>query len=85
MFVLYRDPALTRPCRTPWGLPRPHRHRLRIRRAADERENDVVIAHELLHTLGATDKYSVVDDAPRFPEGYGNPAQVPLFPNRLRN
>jgi hypothetical protein len=36
----------------------------------------------LLHTLGATDKYSFVDDAPRFPEGYGNPAQVPLFPQQ---
>jgi hypothetical protein len=43
-------------------------------------ENNVVIAHELLHTVGATDKYSPADDAPRFPDGYGDPEQVPRFP-----
>ena len=42
--------------------------------------NNVVIAHELLHTLGATDKYRAADDAPRFPDGYGDPHQVPLYP-----
>jgi hypothetical protein len=44
--------------------------------------NDVVIAHELLHTLGATDKYNAGDDSPRFPDGYGDPLQVPRFPQR---
>ena len=42
--------------------------------------NDVVIAHEMLHTLGATDKYNPANDAPRFPDGYGDPRQVPLYP-----
>jgi hypothetical protein len=45
-------------------------------------ENDVVIAHELLHTLGATDKYRAADDAPRYPDGFGDPQQIPLFPQR---
>ena len=31
--------------------------------------NNVVIAHELLHTVGATDKYDPVTDAPRIPDG----------------
>lgn len=44
--------------------------------------NDVVIAHELLHTLGASDKYDFADDSPRFPDGYGDPRQVPLYPQR---
>jgi len=44
--------------------------------------NNVVIAHELLHTLGATDKYDPQDDAPRFPDGYGDPGQIPLFPQK---
>jgi hypothetical protein len=44
--------------------------------------NDVVIAHELLHTLGASDKYAPGNDAPRFPDGYGDPHQVPLYPQR---
>jgi hypothetical protein len=44
--------------------------------------NAVVISHELLHTLGATDKYDAGSDAPRFPDGFADPAQVPLFPQR---
>ena len=43
--------------------------------------NTVVIAHELLHTVGATDKYGP-DDAPRFPDGYGDPRQIPLYPQK---
>lgn len=42
--------------------------------------NQVVIAHELLHTLGATDKYDPATNLPRFPDGYANPAQNPLHP-----
>jgi hypothetical protein len=45
-------------------------------------ENNIVIAHELLHTVGATDKYDTVNDAPRFPDGFGDPRQDPLFPQR---
>jgi hypothetical protein len=45
-------------------------------------ENAVVIAHELLHTVGASDKYLPGTDAPRFPDGYGDPDQVPLYPQR---
>ena len=39
----------------------------------------IVVAHELLHTLGATDKY---DDAGRtlVPLGLAEPERVPLFP-----
>ena len=39
-----------------------------------------MIAHELLHTLGATDKYNPANDAPRYPDGYGDPRQMPLYP-----
>lgn len=44
--------------------------------------NDVVVAHELLHTLGATDKYSPLDNSPRFPDGYAEPDAQPLLPQR---
>lgn len=43
--------------------------------------NRVVIAHELLHTLGATDKYGP-DNLPRYPDGYAEPARRPLYPQR---
>ncbi len=42
--------------------------------------NDVVIAHELLHTLGATDKYVPGSGAPLFPQGYADPDAHPLYP-----
>ena len=35
--------------------------------------NNVIIAHEMLHTLGATDKYDPVTLMPVFPEGYVEP------------
>ena len=42
--------------------------------------NDIVIAHELLHTVGATDKYDLASGEPLYPNGYGEPAQRPLYP-----
>ena len=42
--------------------------------------NAVVIAHELLHTVGASDKYDLATGAPLFPNGYADPQQQPLYP-----
>jgi hypothetical protein len=42
--------------------------------------NNVVIAHELLHTLGATDKYVLGTGEPIFPDGFADPAAHPLYP-----
>jgi len=44
--------------------------------------NEVVVAHELLHTLGATDKYDRATGLPLAPDGLGDPAQSPRFPQR---
>lgn len=44
--------------------------------------NSVVIAHEMLHTLGATDKYDLSNGQPIYPEGYGDPQQQPRLPQR---
>jgi hypothetical protein len=83
MFVLYHDPALTPTVPHSLGLAQ---GLIGVVYAfadpAMTGANDVVIAHELLHTLGASDKYDPVSDAPRFPDGYGNPRQQPLFPQR---
>jgi hypothetical protein len=81
MFVLFHDPALTPTVPHSLGLTK---GLIGVVYAFADREmngeNDVVIAHELLHTVGATDKYDPVTDAPRFPDGYGDPAQSPLYP-----
>lgn len=42
--------------------------------------NQVVLTHEMLHVLGATDKYVLSNGNPIHPEGYADPDRVPLFP-----
>jgi hypothetical protein len=42
--------------------------------------NQVVVAHELLHTLGASDKYALGSNLPLFPDGYASPEARPLLP-----
>ncbi len=42
-------------------------------------QNNVVIAHELLHTLGATDKYNA-SGQPVFPDGFPDPDQGERYP-----
>ncbi len=46
-------------------------------------QNNFIIAHELLHTLGASDKYSLQTTLPIFSDGYAEPEKVPLFPQRF--
>ena len=45
-------------------------------------QNNVIIAHELLHTVGATDKYDTVSGSnlPAYPDGYAEPDKDPLLP-----
>ncbi len=45
--------------------------------------NNVVITHELMHTLGATDKYDPVSNQPLYPEGFAEPDRKPLYPQRF--
>lgn len=43
-------------------------------------QNAIVLAHELLHTLGATDKYDLATGLPLWPEGYADPDADPRLP-----
>lgn len=52
---------------------------------ADRRQNgsnNVIIAHEFLHTLGATDKYDAASGQPTPPDGLADPERSPLYPQR---
>jgi hypothetical protein len=81
LFVLYHDPALTPSVPHSLGLTKGLIGVVYAFASAEMNgENNVVIAHEMLHTVGATDKYDAADDLPRFPEGYGDPLQNPLYP-----
>jgi hypothetical protein len=44
--------------------------------------NNVIIAHEFFHTLGATDKYEMGSGQPNPPDGLAEPDKSPLYPQR---
>ena len=81
IFVLYYDPETTPAVAHSLGLKEGligivHAFASRSQTAT----NNVVIAHELLHTLGATDKYQPATGQPRHPDGYAEPQREPLHP-----
>jgi hypothetical protein len=42
--------------------------------------NLVILTHEMLHTLGATDLYDLRTTLPLYPDGYAKPKQSPRYP-----
>lgn len=83
MFVLFHDPTLTPRVPHSLGLAKGLLGVVYAFAASEMNgANDVVIAHELAHTLGATDKYDPASDAPRYPDGYGDPREMPLYPQK---
>ena len=42
--------------------------------------NQLVMAHELLHTLGASDKYDLATNLPLYPVGFAQPDRHPRYP-----
>ncbi len=46
-------------------------------------KDNIIIAHELLHTVGAKDKYNLSTGVPVFPDGYADPGKKPLFPQEF--
>lgn len=83
VFVLYFDPDKTKTVAHSLGL---QKGLIGVVNAfASEkmkRENHVIIAHELLHTVGAIDKYDPGTNQPLYPIGYADPKQSPLHPQK---
>jgi hypothetical protein len=81
LFVLFHDPKLVSRLPHSIGL---QKGLFGIVHAFADRgmmgSNDVVAAHEFLHTLGATDKYDLATDQPILPVGYAEPDRQPLYP-----
>ena len=44
------------------------------------KQNLVILAHELLHTLTATDKYDLETTLPAYPDGFVEPNKEPRYP-----
>ncbi len=47
---------------------------------ANKAMNNVIITHELLHTLGASDKYNLANGQPDDPAGLADPERKPRYP-----
>lgn len=47
------------------------------------KQNLVILSHELLHTLNATDKYDLTTSMPIYPDGFAEPDKTPLYPQDL--
>ncbi len=81
LFALFHDPARTPVLAHSLGL---EKGMLGVANVfASQRQagsNNVVLAHEMLHTLGATDKYDLQTTLPIFPDGYAEPQKTPRYP-----
>jgi hypothetical protein len=83
LFLLYFDPARSSRLGHSTGLQKGLLGRVNVFASGEmAAQNNVVITHEFLHTLGATDKYNLADNQPAFPDGYAIPEQHPLLPQR---
>ena len=82
MFVLYHTPTPGRELQHSFGM---YKGLLGLVHAFGAKElqgrNNLVIAHEMLHTVGATDKYHE-NGEPIFPEGYAEPNKKKRYPQR---
>ena len=81
LFVLYHDPDRSSHLPHSTGLSKGqigviHAFASRQQR----RQNAVVVAHELLHTFGASDKYDLATLQPIYPAGYADPDKTPRLP-----
>lgn len=81
VFVLYHDPSLTPAVPHSIGLRKGQIGVVHAFASDAMRETNLIVtAHEVLHTVGATDKYDLATDAPIFPEGFADPEQRPRYP-----
>lgn len=83
LFLLYYDPKTHPRLRHSTALEKGRIGLVNVFGSTQQHEqNMVVIAHELLHTVRATDKYDLMTNQPLEPWGLANPQQVPLYPQQ---
>ena len=81
VFVLFHDPEV--PGRLDHSLGLEKGHIVMVNAFATRHQaarNNVIIVHEMLHTLGATDKYDLQTLQPSYPGGYADQEKEPLLP-----
>ena len=84
MFLLYHDPALASSLPHSAGLQRGLTAVVHLFASrSQEAQNRIVMAHELLHAFGATDKYDLATGLPKYPDGFADPQLSPRYPQQL--
>ena len=83
LYALYFNPKKTKQLSHSTGLKNGKLALIKLfANQRNAKRNNVVILHELLHTLGASDKYNLNTGFPDYPEGYAEPKRKPLYPQR---
>lgn len=83
LFISYYDTSTTRTLRHSVGLQRGLIGLINgFANKNYDGSNNVVIVHELMHTVGASDKYDQ-SNMPIHPGGFADPYLIPLFPQYL--
>ena len=83
LYLNYYDPKLTKQVKHSTALERGRIGMVNLFASAKQSEqNKVVLVHELLHTVGAKDKYDLTTGQPIFPLGYAHPEQNPRYPQQ---
>lgn len=81
MYLLYHDPATQSALSHSTALSKGRIGRVNLFGDSEyHQQNMVILAHELLHTLNATDKYDLNTTLPLHPAGYAEPEKMPLYP-----
>lgn len=83
LYLLYHDPLTTSRLAHSTALNKGRIGRVNLfADASYAKQNLVILAHELLHTVKATDKYDLSNGLPIFPDGYAEPEKQPRFPQQ---
>ncbi|MDO9282465.1 MAG: hypothetical protein Q7T88_08805 [Methylotenera sp.] len=81
LYLLYHDPATHSQLSHSTALNKGRIGRVNLfGDSAYAKQNLVITAHELLHTLNATDKYDLSTTLPAYPDGFAEPNKSPLYP-----
>lgn len=81
LYLLYHDPATSSVLAHSTALNKGRVGRVNLfGDKSYNKQNLVVAAHELLHTLTATDKYDLSTGLPIYPDGYAEPDKQPRYP-----
>lgn len=84
LYLLYHDPIKTPRLSHSTALNKGRIGRVNVfAEQAYAKQNLVILAHELLHTVKATDKYDLATGLPQYPEGFAEPEKTPLYPQQF--